>query len=213
MKARSDVIELGGQGRGLGRRFAAAIRWGAVGLAIGALAGCQPQSVAVPTPHDLGPSAQRSELCSAANVVGVGLKAEYFAQPGWRGEPMLARTEGSVDFVGPDDLPEALRATLPRSVRWSGWVKAPTNGAYRFHVQPQQAKVSISRMDVQAASATTQPVEMTAGRFYPITVEVDGIDAAQLPVRLEWTAPHGARYVIPRALLNLPTETVAAPRG
>ena len=25
--------------------------------------------------------------------------------------------------------------------------------------------------------------------------------------RLEWTAPHGARFLVPRALLYLPTET------
>lgn len=167
----------------------------------------------MPTPQDLQPSAQRAELCSAANVVGVGLKAEYFAEPGWRGTPVLSRTEGSVDFIGVADLPEPLRAALPRAVRWSGWVKAPTDGVYRFHVQPAQAKVTISRIDVQAATAATQGVEMVAGRFYPITVEIDGLDATALPVRLEWTAPHGARYVIPRALLNLPTETVSTPRG
>lgn len=191
-------------------------RLGAVALlaSLGLLA-CRPEApaAAVPTPASLEPGLQRADLCSAANVVGVGLKAEYFAEAGWRGEPVLARTDGSIDFIGAADLPEALRATLPRSARWTGWIKAPTNGVYRFHVQPAQATVTISRSDVQAASAATQGVDMVAGRFYPITVEVDGIDAAHLPVRLEWTAPHGARYVIPRALLNLPTETVTKPRG
>lgn len=179
------------------------------------LAACRPEATAsaVPTPQDLEPSAQRSELCSGANVVGVGLKAEYFAESGWRGAPVLSRTETSVDFMGLADLPEPLRATPPRAVRWSGWVKAPTNGVYRFHVQPGQARVTISRLDVQAGSAQTQGVDMVAGRFYPITVELDGLDEAVWPVRLEWTAPHGARYLIPRALLNLPTETVSTPRG
>ncbi|HEU4459264.1 MAG TPA: PA14 domain-containing protein [Methylibium sp.] len=178
------------------------------------LAACGPQSkTAVPTPASLEPSSQRAELCSAANVVGVGLQAQYFAEPGWRGEPLLTRTDAAVDFAGSADLPESLRATPPRSIRWSGWIKAPTNGVYRFHVQPAQARVLVSRADVHADAPDAKGLEMVAGRFYPITVEVDGLDAARLPVRLEWTAPHGARYVIPRALLNLPTETVAPPRS
>jgi len=211
MQARPILVD--GRRRAKVRR--AALGAAVVMAASAMLAACRPEATAsaVPTPASLEPGSQRSELCSAANVVGVGLKAEYFADAGWGGEPMLARTDGSVDFIGLADLPEALRPNLPRSARWTGWIKAPTNGVYKFHVQPVQAKVTVSRVDVQASAADTQGVDMVAGRFYPITVEVDGIDAAHLPVRLEWTAPHGARYVIPRALLNLPTETVTKPRS
>ena len=185
-----------------------------LGACIAVLAACGPQaSKTVATPADLEPTAQRAELCSAANVVGVGLKAEYFGEPGWRGEPLLTRTDAAVDFIGGADLPESLRAKPPRSIRWSGWIKAPTNGVYRFHVQPAHARVLISRADIHAETADAPGLEMVAGRFYPIVVDVDGVDAARLPVRLEWTAPHGARYVIPRALLNLPTETVTTPRS
>lgn len=196
---------------GLGRpAIVWSARWVAVAAAL-ALSACRPSGgVGGSSPISFEPSNERAELCSGANIVGVGLRAEYFEKAGWRGEPMLVRTDGSVDFVGAADLPEELRATPPKSIRWTGWIKAPTHGAYRFHVMPADARVSVSRQDLDAGHAAAgAPVDMMAGRFYSIVVEVDGLTAASLPVRLEWTAPHGARYVIPRALLNLPTETVA----
>jgi hypothetical protein len=62
---------------------------------------------------------------------------------------------------------------------------------------------------------TSELVEMSAGRFYPVLIELKGLNpaAAQQRVRLEWTAPHGARYLIPRALLHQPTETSPASRS
>jgi hypothetical protein len=124
---------------------------------------------------------------------------------------MLVRTDPSIDFIGVSDLPENLRAEVPKSIRWSGWVKAPTSGTYRFHVAPASVRVSVSRLVLETASSPEgAPVDMAAGRFYPIVVEADGLSVSGLPVRLEWTAPHGARYVIPRALLNLPTETTSS---
>lgn len=156
---------------------------------------------------------QRSEMCSGANVVGVGLRGEYFAQPGWKGEPLLTRVDTTIDFVSSLEWPQELAGQLPQSVRWSGWIKAPTNGKYRFHAVPANARVTVSRVPLQAGPDSTpaDALELVAGRFYPITVEIETLDPKALPIRLEWTAPHGARYVIPRALLNLPTETVAKP--
>ena len=55
-------------------------------------------------------------------------------------------------------------------------------------------------------------VELAAGRFYPILVELGRIAAADERIRLEWTAPHGARFLVPRALLYLPTEGLAPAR-
>jgi hypothetical protein len=53
-------------------------------------------------------------------------------------------------------------------------------------------------------------VELSAGRFYPILVEVDRIAAADARIRLEWTAPHGARF--PRAARPaLPAHRRAVP--
>lgn len=156
------------------------------------------------------PSGQRSEMCSGANVVGIGLRGEYFEREDLQGPILLTRVDASIDFVESLDWPETLKSQPPGSVRWTGWIKAPTNGSHHFHVTPPSAQVRISRVDVRAgAMPKGDPVDMVAGRFYPITVEVKRLSPGGVPLRLEWTAPHGARYVIPKAVLNLPTDTVA----
>ena len=48
-------------------------------------------------------------------------------------------------------------------------------------------------------------IEMAAGRYYPLVLEVHGLNVTVDEVRLEWTAPHGMRYLLPRALMYLPT--------
>jgi len=152
-----------------------------------------------------------SDLCSARNAVGVGLRGEYFAKVEWQGVPLLSRTDPSIDFDASLDWPSHTPA--PRSVRWQGWVKAPISGTYRFHVEAAPARVSVARQDVVGGDrGQSLPIELQAGRFYPITVEIAHLDARPRgPLMLEWTAPHGARYVVPRSLLFLPTETAMRP--
>ena len=53
-------------------------------------------------------------------------------------------------------------------------------------------------------------IELSAGRYYPITIEARNLFAMQRRLRLEWMTPYGAKYVVPRGLLFLPTETVSS---
>lgn len=55
-------------------------------------------------------------------------------------------------------------------------------------------------------------IELTAGCFYPITVEVQHLDRVGGRLRLEWTTPYGVRFAIPQALLFMPTEHRAEAR-
>lgn len=154
----------------------------------------------------------RAQLCTSANAVGVGLRGEYFARTGWRGEPMLVRTDATLEFDGRLDWPAA-QAGAPRSVRWSGWVRAPLTGRYRFHAEPQGVSIEVAGQRVAGLKAPAEaPIELAAGRFYPIVVAWDSVDPQAGLMRLQWTAPHGARFTIPRNALFLPTESVAAPR-
>ena len=152
----------------------------------------------------------RAQICSGANAVGVGLRGEYFARTGWKGEPLLVRTDATLEFDSRLDWPDTASAA-PRSVRWSGWLRAPLTGRYRFHGDPQGVVIEISGRAVAGPKVLDDaPVELAAGRFYPITVALERIDPAAGALRLQWTAPHGARFTIPRNALFLPTESVKA---
>jgi PA14 domain len=160
-----------------------------------------------------GWAASRVDLCTAKNAVGVGLRGEYFSDPAWRGQPVLTRLDPVIDFATDFELPPELALGRMGSVRWLGWVKAPLTGSYRFHVDLPGARVLVSQRVVLADGAS-RLVEMTAGRHYPLQIDIQGMDpGAAQRVRLEWTAPHGARYLIPRALLNQPMEAASANRS
>ncbi|RYD88400.1 MAG: hypothetical protein EOP50_19160 [Sphingobacteriales bacterium] len=101
----------------------------------------------------------------------------------------------------------------PASIRWRGWIKSPISGDYRFHADAPNMRILVARNVVAGTGAGASPsVHLAAGRFYPIEVSIGQVADQDTRIRLEWTAPHGARYVVPKALLHLPTEAIASPR-
>ena len=150
-------------------------------------------------------AAQKAALCSAANVAGVGLRGEYFAAERCAGTPLLVRLDAAVDFDASHDWPGA-QAERPRSVRWSGWVKPALGGRYRFHGGVNEARIVVARQVLAGRDASAQAdIELAAGRFYPIGIEIARLSTDTGRIRLEWTAPHGGRFAVPRALLYEPT--------
>jgi hypothetical protein len=157
----------------------------------------------------LGESAHQADLCSSANAIGVGLRGEYFSADGWRGHPNAVRTDTTVNFASPAELSKACGLQLIGSVRWTGWVRAHVSGRFRFEGGSPQVRVVVSNLDQSGPQVTsTAGIQLSAGRYYPVRVELDRVSTAQKIVRLQWTAPYGARYVIPRELLFLPSDTV-----
>jgi hypothetical protein len=157
---------------------------------------------------------QRGELCSGANAVGVGLRGEYFAGERLQGAALLVRIDGSIDFDPSLGWPAERAREKPRSVRWSGWIKPPISGQYRFHLDAPDARVVVAKQVlVGEESPPDSRIEMVAGRYYPVTLELRRIPSGDSRIRLEWTAPHGARFLVSRALLFLPTEAIAPARG
>lgn len=158
---------------------------------------------------ELRQAAERANICTAANAVGVGLRGEYFADADLRGPAVLVRVDDVVDFDASIRQHAETGAQKVSSVRWAGWIKSPISGQYRFHADAPGMKVLVARNVVAGADAPPDAkVDMAAGRFYPVEVVVSQITDSPTRIRLEWTAPHGARYVVPRALLQLPTDTV-----
>jgi len=155
---------------------------------------------------ELKRAAERADLCSASNATGSGLRGEYFAKEPLASSPLLIRVDTTIDFDATLDWPADLAARRPATARWRGWVKAPYGGNYRFHLEQRAARVVVARqvlVDNGAATATT--IHLDPGRFYPIDVDAGKLDALVGRLMLEWTAPHGARYVVPRALQFPPT--------
>ncbi|MBD9391163.1 PA14 domain-containing protein [Acidovorax sp. ACV01] len=154
----------------------------------------------------------RADLCSAGNAKGVGLRGIYFERALDQGLPLLVRTDGTVDFDASFDwLPQQPTGRRPASARWQGWVKPMVSGHYRFHADQPTASITVARQPLAGPSASADAtIELTAGRFYPITLEVQHLDHINGRLRLEWTTPYGARFVVPQALLFMPTESVAA---
>lgn len=158
-------------------------------------------------------AADRAGICSAANAVGVGLRGEYFSEPSSRGQAVLVRVDDVVDFDASMEWPTSI-AARPVSVRWSGWIKAPLSGLYRFHADAPNMRMLVARNLVAGVGAAPDvKVDLAAGRFYPIEIIVSQLTDSDTRIRLEWTAPHGVRYVVPKALLHLPTETMATPQS
>lgn len=159
-------------------------------------------------------AAQRADMCTSANPAGVGLRGEYFDKAFLKGSPRLVRTDDTVDFDQSVKWPSGSAAKPMSSVRWTGWVRAPISGGYRFHADAPGMRVLVARQLVAGAGAPPEEkVELAAGRFYPVEVVIDQFTDSDRRIQLEWTAPHGARYVVPKALLQLPSETTATPKA
>lgn len=163
------------------------------------------------TAAELRRAADRAALCSSSNASGRGLRGEYFAQEVGRGAPLLSRVDTTVDFDAALEWPANLEGRRPGAVRWSGWVRPPISGRYRFQFDQPGATVTVAKETLvdNGAEAGTG-IELSAGRYYPITIEARNLFAMQRRLQLEWMTPYGAKYVVPRGLLFLPTETVSS---
>lgn len=147
-------------------------------------------------------ASKRMELCSAANPTGLGLQGDYYEADDCTGPIILSRVEGPVQLDPAAVWPQK----APRSARWRGWIKPPLPGKYAFHADHPRAMIVVAHQVFNGGDGSAlNQIEMAAGRYYPLVLEVHGLNVTVDEVRLEWTAPHGMRYLLPRALMYLPT--------
>lgn len=187
----------------------------------GLLAGCFTAAiptcrvVAGPAPNEasmagaeLRQSERRAALCSASNVAGTGLRGEYFADIGVIGRLLLVRVDSTVDFDRGMEWPAGDHGAHPKSAQWTGWIKAPLSGKFRFRTNQPRTTLVVARQSMLGIDGGDgDPIELTAGRFYPITMRAEDLNQLRGRLVLEWIAPFGARYVVPRALLYVPTAS------
>ncbi|RKD90745.1 glycoside hydrolase family 3 C-terminal domain-containing protein [Mangrovibacterium diazotrophicum] len=61
-----------------------------------------------------------------------GLKAEYFANSKWEGDPLYKQVDDNIDFCWDIDTPDPRLAPGSYSIRWTGYLVAPKSGTYYF---------------------------------------------------------------------------------
>jgi beta-glucosidase len=127
-----------------------------------------------------------------------GLKAEYFDNPEFKGEPKTVRVDPSVDYNWPKPLAN-VDPDIPQpvfAVRWSGFVKAPVSGSYTIRGRADDGmRVTFDgkklfedwgKKAVRVCGSSR--VKLEAGREYPITVEYFDI-GGHAEAHLEWKMP------------------------
>ena len=116
---------------------------------------------------------------------------------------MLQRNE-SVNFSWSDKSPGPGVNKDKFSVRWSGMVKAPSSGKYRFRtVANDGVRLWVNGVRVvnnwanrtSTATNTTQDIALSGGKSYAIVMEYyDNTGAAV--ARLKWRKPGQTTYVM-----------------
>lgn len=192
----------------------AAIRNRAGGAGVTHVAGNDPVNASALLPgRDPVPSSVLTP--AGGGAAGTGLRAEYWANTTFAGDPALVRTDpyvgqnlGFFNFAGFNAQSPHLPVTptqfnVGSSMRWTGTVTAPATGAYTLTLHSRgTGRVFLDGRQIianPAAAVTTgsATVALVAGRAYDLRVEyandyVSGVGDVGAGVKLSWTAPAAA---------------------
>ena len=147
---------------------------------------------------------------SAKSTVGVtvtaalpGLKGTYFNNKTLTGDPVLTRTDGTVDFAWGGAPDPALPADN-FSVRWTGSVLADYSGTYTFYVTGDDgvrlwvnSQQLVDQWKDQGPTEYSGTIELSAGRKYDVKLEYyESTGGAE--ARLKWAHASVPKAVIPQ---------------
>jgi beta-glucosidase len=114
-----------------------------------------------------------------------GLKAEYFSNAAWTGDPALTRTDPHINFAWDSSNRWPTTGTYPNySARWSGFYTPSASGAYRISVASfgnnefrlyVDGKLLVDRQNQKVPFARKE-MNLQAGKTYAIKVEYAQID-------------------------------------
>ncbi len=137
-----------------------------------------------------------------------GLKGTYFNNVTLTGDPVLTRTDGTVDFAWGGTPDPALPAGN-FSVRWTGSVLADYSGTYTFYVTGDDgvrlwvnSQQLVDQWKDQGATEYSGTIDLSAGQKYDVKLEYyqsgGGAEA-----RLKWSHASVPKAVIPQDHLVL----------
>ncbi|HEY0715568.1 MAG TPA: PA14 domain-containing protein [Polyangia bacterium] len=141
-----------------------------------------------------------------AGVCG-GLQGVYFASLNFTGRS-VTRIDRNVDFNFGNGAPEPTMPTDMYSIRWTGKVTAPADGAYTFFTESDDGVVLwvndqmiINRWQIQSVATASGQVMLKAGT--PTNIKLEYFDDhGEGIVRLSWSGPSLARQIVPVSALT-----------
>lgn len=138
-----------------------------------------------------------------------GLLASYFANNTLTGSPFTQQMESTVSYNWGAGAPMTGMPVDNFSVRWAGYVTAPTTGTYTFAVTSDDGErlyvngsLIIDHWVPQGPTTWTATVALTAGQKVPITYEMFENGGGAMAT-LEWIIPSGTQVTIPASALSL----------
>ncbi|HQD83114.1 MAG TPA: PA14 domain-containing protein, partial [Quisquiliibacterium sp.] len=148
-------------------------------------------------------------LHPAAPEVVTGLRGDYFANLTFSGTAALTRFQ-AVDFDWGTGAPGPGVPADNFSVRWTGFVTAPTGGTYRFRTVSDDGvrlwvngtRVINNWTDHGPATDTSTSIRLSAGQRVPIGLDYYERGGGAV-IRLQWLTPGALQYVpVPAGVLT-----------
>jgi prepilin-type N-terminal cleavage/methylation domain-containing protein len=138
-----------------------------------------------------------------------GLLASYFTNNALSGAPFSQQMESAINYNWGTGSPMAGMGTDNFSVRWTGFVTAPSSGTYTFAVTSDDGErlyvdnsLIIDHWVPQGPTTWTATVTLAAGQKVPIAYEIFENSGGAV-AKLEWIIPGGSQVPIPASALSL----------
>ena len=160
-----------------------------------------------PTGTRVEPAAASALRPDGGGASTAGLKAEYFDNNEWRGEPALVREDAQVNFDWGSLSPAPQVPADNFSVRWTGQLVAPESGKYQLGFAGNggvrlflDGQVIVEDLNNRWTRTITKEVELAAGRSYDVRLEYQEKANLYAAAKLVWSPPSGERLLREDAL-------------
>jgi len=139
-----------------------------------------------------------------------GVKGQYYNNITLTGQPVLTRTDYTIDFDWGDDSPDILVNTDNFSVRWTTELDVPFTETYTFITNSDDGvrlwvdgELIIENWTVHAATEDQGTIDLVAGQSVSVLMEYYESGGGAV-ASLSWQSPSIPRQIIPTSVLSLP---------